>query len=130
MFVGVICGKCLLEGWVNGCDGVDFFDVKVDVEVVLVSVGVFGDFSFVFGEYLVLYLGQIVCIEWEGWLVGYLGVLYLELVKKFDFEQLVFFFELLLVEVVDGYLLKFCELLCFFEVCCDLVLLVDQDVLV
>ncbi|MCZ7253122.1 hypothetical protein NK293_23085, partial [Salmonella enterica] len=35
MLAGVVCGSRLPEGWAQGRDGVDFFDVKADVEAVL-----------------------------------------------------------------------------------------------
>jgi hypothetical protein len=35
MLAGVVCGSRLPEGWAQGRDAVDFFDVKADVEAVL-----------------------------------------------------------------------------------------------
>jgi phenylalanyl-tRNA synthetase beta chain len=35
MIAGVVTGSRLPEGWANGRDGIDFFDVKADVEALL-----------------------------------------------------------------------------------------------
>lgn len=46
MIAGVITGSRLPEGWANGRDGVDFFDVKADVEALLGYSGALSDFTF------------------------------------------------------------------------------------
>ncbi|RZI74351.1 MAG: phenylalanine--tRNA ligase subunit beta, partial [Pseudomonas sp.] len=51
MLAGVICGSRLPEGWAQGRDVVDFFDVKADVEAVLGFAGAQDDFRFVPGSH-------------------------------------------------------------------------------
>jgi len=46
MLSGVVCGSRLPEGWAQGRDTVDFFDVKADVEAVLGFAGALDSFTF------------------------------------------------------------------------------------
>jgi phenylalanyl-tRNA synthetase beta subunit len=51
MLAGVVCGSRLPEGWAQGRDTVDFFDVKADVEAVLGFAGALDAFTFVPGKH-------------------------------------------------------------------------------
>lgn len=128
MLAGVICGSRLPEGWAQGRDAVDFFDVKADVEAVLGFAGALGDFRFVPGKHPALHPGQTARIERDGREVGYLGALHPELAKTLGLDRPVFVFELVLAEVAEGRLPKFRELSRFPEVRRDLALLADRDV--
>ncbi|SEI67312.1 phenylalanine--tRNA ligase subunit beta [Pseudomonas sp. NFR16] len=128
MLAGVICGSRLPEGWAQGRDAVDFFDVKADVEAVLGFAGALDDFRFVPGKHPALHPGQTARIERNGREVGYLGALHPELAKTLGLDRPVFVFELVLAEVAEGRLPKFRELSRFPEVRRDLALLADRDV--
>lgn len=128
MLAGVICGSRLPEGWAQGRDAVDFFDVKADVEAVLGFAGALDDFRFVPGKHPALHPGQTARIERDGREVGYLGALHPELAKTLGLDRPVFVFELVLAEVAEGRLPKFRELSRFPEVRRDLALLADRDV--
>ena len=128
MLAGVICGSRLPEGWAQGRDVVDFFDVKADVEAVLGFAGAQGDFRFVPGSHPALHPGQTARIERDGREVGYIGSLHPELSKTLGLDRPVFVFELVLAEVATGRLPKFHELSRFPEVRRDLALLADRDV--
>ncbi len=128
MLAGVICGTRLPEGWAQGRDSVDFFDVKADVEAVLGFTGALDDFRFVPGKHPALHPGQTARIERDGREVGYIGSLHPELVKTLGLDRAVFVFELVLAEVVEGRLPTFHELSRFPEVRRDLALLADRDV--
>jgi phenylalanyl-tRNA synthetase beta chain len=128
MLAGVVCGSRLPEGWAQGRDEVDFFDVKADVEAVLGFAGASGAFSFVPGQHPALHPGQTARIERDGQEVGYLGALHPDLVKKLGLDRPVFVFELLLKEVAAGRLPKFQELSRFPEVRRDLALIADREV--
>ncbi|WP_110970818.1 phenylalanine--tRNA ligase subunit beta [Pseudomonas huaxiensis] len=128
MLAGVVCGSRLPEGWANGRDGIDFFDVKADVEALLSSSGSLGDFTFVAGKHPALHPGQTARIERNGHEVGYLGALHPELVKTLGLDRTVYVFELVLDEVVEGRLPKFHELSKFPEVRRDLALVAGRDV--
>ena len=128
MLAGVVCGSRLPEGWAQGRDGVDFFDVKADVEAVLGFAGALDAFTFVPGKHPALHPGQTARIERDGREVGYVGAIHPELAKTLGLDRPVFVFELVLGEVAQGKMPKFQELSRFPEVRRDLALLADCDV--
>lgn len=128
MIAGVVTGSRLPEGWANGRDGIDFFDVKADVEALLGYSGALSDFSFVAGKHPALHPGQTARIERDGKEVGYLGAIHPELAKTLGLDRPVFVFELVLGDVVEGRLPKFSELSKFPETRRDLALIAGRDV--
>ena len=128
MLAGVVCGSRLPEGWAQGRDAVDFFDVKADVEAVLGFAGALDAFTFVPGSHPALHPGQTARIEREGRLVGFVGAIHPELSKTLGLDRPVFVFELVLAEVALGKMPKFCELSRFPEVRRDLALIADREV--
>ncbi|WP_422776000.1 phenylalanine--tRNA ligase subunit beta [Pseudomonas mediterranea] len=128
MLAGVVCGSRLPEGWAQGRDVVDFFDVKADVEAVLGFAGALDSFTFVPGKHPALHPGQTARIERDGREVGYIGAIHPELSKTLGLDRPVFVFELVLAEVALGKMPKFQELSRFPEVRRDLALLADRDV--
>ncbi|MBD1553843.1 phenylalanine--tRNA ligase subunit beta [Pseudomonas typographi] len=128
MLAGVACGSRLPEGWANGSDKLDFFDIKADVEAILGYAGALNAFTFVPGNHPALHPGQTARIERDGKEVGYLGALHPELTKALGLDRQVFVFELLLAEVNEGRLPTFTELSRFPEVRRDYALVVDEDV--
>ncbi|MEW5622026.1 phenylalanine--tRNA ligase subunit beta [Pseudomonas putida] len=128
MIAGVITGSRLPEGWANGRDGVDFFDVKADVEALLGYSGALSDFTFSASKHPALHPGQTAAIERDGKLVGYLGAIHPELAKALGLDRPVFLFELVLGDVVEGRLPKFSELSKFPETRRDLALIAGRDV--
>jgi len=128
MLAGVVCGSRLPEGWAQGRDAVDFFDVKADVEAVLGFAGALDDFTFVPGNHPALHPGQTARIEREGRLVGFVGAIHPELSKTLGLDRPVFVFELVLAEVASGKMPKFSELSRFPEVRRDLALIADREV--
>lgn len=128
MLAGVVCGSRMPEGWANGRDSIDFFDVKADVEALLGFSGSLGDFTFAAGKHPALHPGQAARIERDGREVGYLGAIHPELAKTLGLDRPVFVFELVLGDVVEGRLPKFHELSKFPEVRRDLALIAGRDV--
>ena len=128
MLAGVVCGSRLPEGWAQGRDVVDFFDVKADVEAVLGFAGALDAFTFVPGNHPALHPGQTARIERDGREVGFVGAIHPELSKNLGLDRPVFVFELVLAEVALGKMPKFHELSRFPEVRRDLALLADREV--
>ncbi|AZF27599.1 phenylalanine--tRNA ligase subunit beta [Pseudomonas sp. R2-60-08W] len=128
MLAGVVCGSRLPEGWAQGRDAVDFFDVKADVEAVLGFAGALDAFTFLPGKHPALHPGQTARIEREGRLVGFVGAIHPELSKTLGLDRPVFVFELVLAEVASGKMPKFSELSRFPEVRRDLALIADREV--
>ncbi|MGE6824456.1 phenylalanine--tRNA ligase subunit beta [Pseudomonas soli] len=128
MIAGVVTGSRLPEGWANGRDSIDFFDVKADVEALLAYSGALSDFTFAVGKHPALHPGQTARIERDGKEVGYLGAIHPELAKTLGLDRPVFVFELVLGDVVEGRLPKFSELSKFPETRRDLALIAGRDV--
>ncbi|AZF48599.1 phenylalanine--tRNA ligase subunit beta [Pseudomonas sp. R2-7-07] len=128
MLAGVVCGSRLPEGWAQGRDAVDFFDVKADVEAVLGFAGALDAFTFLPGKHPALHPGQTARIEREGRLVGFVGAIHPELSKTLGLDRPVFVFELVLAEVASGKMPKFSELSRFPEVRRDLALIAGREV--
>ncbi|RMR05349.1 Phenylalanine--tRNA ligase beta subunit [Pseudomonas savastanoi pv. glycinea] len=128
MLAGVVCGSRLPEGWAQGRDVIDFFDVKADVEAVLGFAGALDAFKFVPGKHPALHPGQTARIERDGREVGYVGAIHPELSKTLGLDRPVFVFELILAEIALGKMPKFQELSRFPEVRRDLALLADEGV--
>ncbi|MES2820016.1 MAG: phenylalanine--tRNA ligase subunit beta [Pseudomonadota bacterium] len=128
MLAGVIGGSRLPEGWANGRESVDFYDLKADVEALLGFAGALQAYSFVPGEHPALHPGQTARIEREGRLVGFIGALHPQLAQDLGLDQPLYLFELVLEEVASGRMPAFHELSRFPEVRRDLALLADRDV--
>lgn len=128
VLAGVATGSRLPEGWANGREAVDFYDVKADVEALLAQAGDASSFSFAPGTHPALHPGQTARIERGGRLVGFLGTLHPELARTLGIEQPVYLFEVLLSEIVEGQLPRFAELSRFPEVRRDLAVVVAREV--
>lgn len=128
VLAGVATGSRLPEGWANGRDAMDFYDLKADVEALLTEAGDASAFTFAPGSHPALHPGQTARIEREGRLVGFIGSLHPELARTLGIEQPVYLFEVLVSEVVEGQLPRFAELSRFPEVRRDLAVVVDREV--
>lgn len=127
MLAGVITGLRLPEGWANGKDKLDFYDLKADVEALLGAAGSLDEFSFVPTQKEGFHPGQCAAIERDGRVMGYLGALHPHTAAAMDIDQPVFMFELELEAVVAGRLPKFSELSKFPEVRRDFALVVKAE---
>lgn len=127
MLAGIITGNRLAESWSHGREGVDFYDIKGDVEALLNAAGDAEAFCFVSGEHPALHPGQCARIEREGRTVGYMGAIHPQLANELGIEQPLFLFELNLTDLAEGKLPAFRELSRFPEVRRDLALVVDRD---
>ncbi|NLC02534.1 MAG: phenylalanine--tRNA ligase subunit beta, partial [Pseudomonas formosensis] len=128
MLAGIATGSRLPEGWANGADKLDFYDVKGDVEAVLGQGGALDSFRFEAAEHPALHPGQSARILRDGELVGWIGALHPQLVDKLDLNGPVFLFELRLAGITEGRLPAFAELSKFPEVRRDIAVVVKQSV--
>jgi phenylalanyl-tRNA synthetase beta chain len=123
---GVICGDILPEQWGAGRQLVDFFDIKADVEALLALTG--RQYVFDGAVHPALHPGQSASISLDGQIIGCLGTLHPELLKKLDIEQTVYIFELSLDVVKKAGIPKFSPLSRYPEVRRDLAIVVDEKV--
>ncbi len=94
MVAGLACGSALPEQWGVSTRGMDFFDMKGDVEALLALAGPSYDWAFVPTDHAALHPGQSAQIERNGEPVGYVGALHPGLLASLDIAGPVFAFEI------------------------------------
>ena len=129
MLSGIVTGSRQHEGWANGAEKVDFFDVKADVEAILAQSAAGVSFRFAPVAHPALHPGQSAGILNGEEQVGLIGALHPQLVEDLDLNGPVFVFELALAKICQGELPRFSELSRFPEVRRDIALVVDREVL-
>jgi phenylalanyl-tRNA synthetase beta chain len=127
MLAGLIYGNRLPEVWANQVDGVDFFDLKGDLESLLTVTGDKASFSFQPAVHSALHPGQTAAIYRNSELVGHLGALHPTLQQQLDIPKSVYVFELALNAVMQARIPAFNSLSRFPEVRRDLAVLVDRE---
>ncbi|NEV60312.1 phenylalanine--tRNA ligase subunit beta [Thiorhodococcus minor] len=125
---GLILGARLPEQWGARAGGVDFFDLKADVQAVLGLTGALEQFRFVAATDPALHPGQTAAIEWGGRRVGIIGMLHPSLAKQLDLDGDVFLFELEIEPIAEGVLPKFEKISRFPSIRRDIALVVDESV--
>jgi phenylalanyl-tRNA synthetase beta chain len=91
---GLATGSTLPEQWGAKSEGVDFFDIKADVEAVLALAGDLADVRFVATEHPALQPGQAAEIRRGEDVIGVVGKLHPGIAKDYDFKRGVYLFEL------------------------------------
>lgn len=127
---GLICGRRLEENWTHDKQGVDFYDLKGDVEALLSLTGDAESFEFARCENPALHPGQSAAILRNGQQVGVLGKLHPSVQKQADIGPDVYLFEIELNAISEARLPAFHELSKFPEVRRDIALVVNADVAV
>ncbi len=121
---GLLAGAAEPEGWATRRRGVDFFDLKGDVEALLSLSR--GAYQFSPARHPALHPGQSARIERDGVEVGWLGALHPGLLKPLDLEGGAFLFELDLAAISRGQLPHFEGLSKFPASHRDLAFVVDE----
>lgn len=128
---GLVCGSRLPEGWNANRDGVDFFDLKGDVEALLALGHADAEWRFEPAEHPALHPGQsarIVRVSGgEEQLAGWLGALHPALRSQLGIKVDTFVFELDVAPLCQGQLPHFKHLSRYPEVRRDLALVVDEQ---
>jgi phenylalanyl-tRNA synthetase beta chain len=125
---GVICGRRQRENWSEDGAGVDFFDIKGDIESVLALTGDAAACRFVAAEREGLHPGQTAAVYRGEALLGYVGALHPSLQARYDLANPVYAFELDLQPLLQARVPTFEELSRFPEVRRDLAVVVDKSV--
>ena len=125
MLAGVITGSRTPENWINNADGVDFYDLKGDLESLEVLLGVSLDYQP--DRHPALHPGQSARIEHQGQTVGWIGAIHPALQKKLDLHGTVLMFELCLNPVLTGHVPHFKEFSKYPAVRRDLAILVGRE---
>ncbi len=91
---GVVCGHAAAEQWGKTPRGVDFFDLKGDVQALLALTNDAAAFAFVPAAPGWAHPGQCAAIERGGRVVGHVAALHPRTLKALDLDEAVFAFEL------------------------------------
>jgi len=101
MLSGVLCGNRYEEHWDQAKNGVDFYDLKGDLESVLELTGKLSEIEFKAEANPALHPGQSAAIYLKGERIGFIGVVHPELERKLDLNGRTLVFELLWNKVAD-----------------------------
>ena len=123
---GLITGSRAGEGLYSAEGGVDFFDIKGDLEAVL-RLGDGDRFGFVRSEEPILHPGQAADLTCDGEVVGMVGALHPALLKQLDINQPVFVFESKAPPIRSAKLANFREMSRYPSIRRDIAVLVDRD---
>ncbi len=124
---GAITGNVYSEQWNADSRGVDFFDLKGDVEALLEQ-ATGQTFEFVKSDHSALHPGQSANIISNKQIVGVCGALHPAVEKKLSLDQQVFVFELDMDNISQKKLPEYTKLSPYPSVRRDLALVVKQDV--
>jgi len=125
MLSGVVSGSVNTENWCNQNTEIDFYDVKGDLERLLLPID--ASIQFEKGEHAALHPGQSAQIVKQGEIIGYLGAIHPKLQKSLDLNGPVYMFELCLEKAVQGQVPHFSEVSKYPEVRRDLAILINDQ---
>jgi phenylalanyl-tRNA synthetase beta chain len=128
MFGGLICGSREVEGWFSSRDGVDFFDLKGDLESLIALSGEAGAWSFIEETHPALHPGRSARLYRHGKAVGWLGALHPGVRAELGIKPEVYLFEVEQEALTRGVIPHFTPLSRFPEVRRDLAFVVSDDV--
>src|SRR5690606_28822967 len=123
---GLACGTAQPESWNAPARKLDFYDVKADVERLLLSLD--SKIRFEKGEHAALHPGQTARIIKNGDVIGYLGSIHPKLKKYLDLNGPVYLFELCLKQAMKGSIPRYSEVSKYPEVRRDLAIVIDQQI--
>jgi phenylalanyl-tRNA synthetase beta chain len=124
MLSGAICGSIHGEQWADTAREVDFYDLKADVEALLVGQAI----EYRAEAHPALHPGQSAGLYKDGKLIGWMGALHPRVVVDLDLAKTVYVFELNLAAVQQSQLPSFLSLSKFPEVRRDLAILISESV--
>ena len=122
---GVVTGTREPDGLYAG-DGVDFFDIKGDLEALL-GLADASDFGFERSENRVLHPGRGADLVYQGNKVGFVGALHPAILKNLDINQSVYVFEAELAPILRSKLPNFAELSRYPSIRRDISVTVDEN---
>lgn len=128
MLGGIVCGPRQPEGWSSSREGVDFFDLKGDLESLMALTQQPDAWRFDAGEHPGLHPGQTARILCNDRHVGWVGALHPGVRASLGIKTNAFVFELELEALTQGNLPTFAPLSRHPDVRRDLALVVSDDV--
>lgn len=128
VLAGLVAGSRWPEHWDLAATGVDFFDVKADIEAIFQITGRLDEIRFSPAEHPALRPGQTARIQLAGEDIGWLGSLHPVLEHRLELRTNVILFALRLEQTLQSTLPNFRAYSKFPSVRRDLALLVEENV--
>lgn len=128
VLAGLVAGSRWPEHWDFAATGVDFFDVKADIEAIFQITGRLDEIRFSPAEHPALRPGQTARIQLAGEDIGWLGSLHPVLEHRLELRTNVILFALRLEQTLQSTLPNFRAYSKFPSVRRDLALLVEENV--
>lgn len=128
MFGGLICGPREREGWSSSRAGVDFFDLKGDLESLLALSGKADEWRFVNETHPALHPGRSARLYRGEKAVGWIGALHPGISSQLGIKPEVYVFEVEQEALTSGVIPRFKPLSRYPEVRRDLAFVVKDDV--
>ncbi|MBK1734440.1 phenylalanine--tRNA ligase subunit beta [Halorhodospira abdelmalekii] len=107
MLAGACCGPFYPEQWDGSRRGVDFYDLKADLEALIARTGAASEFTFQGARHPALHPGQCARIERAGRPVGWLGTLHPEHAAALELQGQPVLFEIALEALSEAELPAF-----------------------
>jgi phenylalanyl-tRNA synthetase beta chain len=123
---GLIYGSVFPEGWGDPLRGVDFFDIKGDLQALLALTRQGGSWEFLKQEHPALHPGQTSTILLQGREVGYIGQIHPQILSALDVTGPGFVFELELESLLYARFPEFSQIPKYPFVRRDLAVLLDE----
>ncbi|MCR4346020.1 MAG: phenylalanine--tRNA ligase subunit beta [Sulfuricaulis sp.] len=127
MLAGATYGEAMAEQWGVPRRVVDFFDVKADLEALLVLADIGQGVRFKPGQHPALHPGQTAEIQLDGNLIGLVGVLHPEAQSRLGLDRSVILFELKQAALRNGKIPNFHEFSRFPSIRRDLAIVVNES---
>ena len=127
MLAGATYGEAMAEQWGVTRRAVDFYDVKADLEALLVLAGIGQGVRFQPGQHPALHPGQTAEIQFEGNRIGLVGVLHPEVQSRLGLDRSVILFEIKQAALRNGKIPNFHEFSRFPSIRRDLAILVNES---
>ena len=125
---GLVVGEPYPEQWGLPTRVSDFYDIKADVEALLLLGGAGDDFRFIPAKHPALHPGQTACIQRSDEIVGWVGALHPGLANRLGIDGKIYVFELALEQIKQGNVPKFSELSKYPAIRRDIAVVVDENV--
>ena len=127
MLAGATYGEAMAEQWGVPRRVVDFFDVKADLEALLVLADIGQGVRFKPGQHPALHPGQTAEIQLDGNRIGLVGVLHPEAQSRLGLDRSVILFELRQTALRNGKIPNFHEFSRFPSIRRDLAIVVNES---
>jgi phenylalanyl-tRNA synthetase beta chain len=124
----IVTGGLVNESWTGGSDGVDFFDLKGDLDSLFDLTRNSDAFDYTAATRDGLHPGQTASITRKGQSIGFIGALHPTVSAELGLEAPLFALELNLQALLDAELPSYEELSKYPEIRRDLAFIVDQSV--